>query len=138
MILSVRGSVSDIAQYSIVSINRGSRDGVEVGHVLATMRSGEYLSGTQSSRPPLIADLFPNLTGMKFEVTPNPPVPDTVVAGQDPQEAPAPTAGRFRSYKLPDERSGLLIIFRTFEKISYGMILKSVRPISVGDVVQTP
>jgi len=44
----------------------------------------------------------------------------------------------FRSYKLPDERSGLLFVFRTFEKLSYGMILKAVRPISVGDVVQTP
>ncbi|MCM2327444.1 MAG: LysM peptidoglycan-binding domain-containing protein [Lysobacter sp.] len=138
VILAVRGSVSDIAQYSIVAINRGSRDGVEIGHVLATMRSGEYLSGTRSSRPPLIADLLPNLTGMKFEVTPNPVVKDTVVAGQDPEATPMPTEGRYRSYKLPDERSGLLIVFRTFEKISYGMILKSVRPISVGDVVQTP
>ena len=44
----------------------------------------------------------------------------------------------FRSYKLPDERSGLVFVFRTFEKLSYGMILKAVRPISVGDVVQTP
>ncbi|RPI00001.1 MAG: LysM peptidoglycan-binding domain-containing protein [Zetaproteobacteria bacterium] len=136
-ILSVRGSVSDIAQYSIVAINRGSRDGVEVGHVLATMRSGEHLSGARSARPPVIADLFPNFSAMTFEVTPNSPVPDTVVAGQDPQ-AVNTTAGPFRSFKLPDERSGLLIVFRTFEKISYGMILKSVRPISVGDVVQTP
>ena len=36
---------------------------------------------------------------------------------------------------LPDERSGLVFIFRTFEKLSYGLILKSVRPISIGDVV---
>jgi hypothetical protein len=100
------------------------------------MRSGELLYGTKSARPPLGVDLFPNLAGMKFEVTPNSPVPDTVIAGQDPEAMPA--AGPFRSYKLPDERSGLVIVFRTFEKISYAMVLKSVRPISVGDVVQTP
>jgi hypothetical protein len=39
---------------------------------------------------------------------------------------------------LPAERSGLLFIFRTFEKLSYGLVLKSTRPIAVGDVVQTP
>jgi len=32
----------------------------------------------------------------------------------------------------------LVFVFRTFEKLSYGMILKAVRPISVGDAVQTP
>ncbi len=75
---------------------------------------------------------------MNFEVTPNPVVKDTVVAGEDPEQATTAAAGPFRSYKLPDERSGLVFVFRTFEKLSYGMILKAVRPISVGDVVQTP
>ncbi len=137
VILSVKGGVSDFAQYSIVTINRGSRDGVEVGHVLATMRKGDLAYRTRSGRPPLGVDLFPGLAGMNIEVTPNPVVKDTVVAGADP-EPQAPAAGTFRSYKLPDERSGLVFVFRTFEKLSYGMILKAVRPISVGDVVQTP
>jgi hypothetical protein len=136
VILSVRGGVNDIAQYSIVTINKGSRDGVEVGHVLATMRKGDVAYRTRSGRPPLGVDLFPGLAGMNIDVKPSPVVPDTVVAGQDPEMAPV--AGTFRSYELPDERSGLVFVFRTFEKLSYGMILKAVRPISVGDVVQTP
>jgi hypothetical protein len=138
VILSVSGGVSDFAQYSIVTINRGSRDGVEVGHVLATMRKGDLAYRTRSGRPPLGVDIFPGLASLNFEVTPNPVVKDTVVAGADPEEAAAAAAGPFRSYKLPDERSGLVFVFRTFEKLSYGMILKAVRPISVGDVVQTP
>ena len=139
VILSVRGGVNDIAQYSIVTINKGSRDGMEVGHVLATMRKGDVAYRTRSGRPPLGVDLFPNLASMNIEVKPNPVVPDTKVAGQDPQQQlPPPVAGTFRSYDLPDERSGLVFIFRTFEKLSYGMILKAVRPISVGDAVQTP
>ncbi len=39
---------------------------------------------------------------------------------------------------LPAERSGLLMIFRTFEKMSYGLILKSNRPIEVNDSVKSP
>jgi len=136
VIMSVSGGVSDFAQYSIVTINRGSRDGLEVGHVLATMRKGDRAYRTKSGRPPLGVDLFPNLASMNIEVTPNPVVPDTVIAGADPDEVAV--GGTFRSYKLPDERSGLVFVFRTFEKLSYGMILKAVRPISVGDVVQTP
>jgi hypothetical protein len=133
VILSVRGSVSDISQFSIVTINRGSRDGVEVGHVLATMRRGDQI--VRNNRPPLIGDLF-GFGNKSLEMKPNPIVPDTLVANADPQ-APAPVrAGE--QIILPDERSGLLFVFRTFEKLSYGMIMKSVRPISVGDVVQTP
>lgn len=43
-----------------------------------------------------------------------------------------------RYYKLPDEESGLLLIFRTFEKVSYGLIMNSTRPVHMLDVVQTP
>jgi len=134
VILSVRGSVADIAQYSIVSINRGSRDGVEVGHVLATMRRGDQL--VKNNRPPLVGELFAFGKTTSIDVKPNPIVPDTKVANADPA-APAP-AQPGQALVLPDERSGLVFVFRTFEKLSYGMILKSVRPISVGDSVQTP
>jgi hypothetical protein len=133
-ILSVRGSVADISQYSIVSINRGSRDGVEVGHVLASVRRGDQM--VRETRTTLFSDLF-GFGPKTVEVKPVSPVPDTVVAGADPKATPVTVRGDERIL-LPDERSGLVFIFRTFEKISYGMVLKSVRPISVGDVVQTP
>ncbi len=134
-ILSVRGGVSDIAQYSIVTINRGSRDGVEVGHVLATVRaSNQLIRG--NARPPLIGELF-NFGHHAIELTPAPPVKDTVVANADPKSEPMPASGP-EKLVLPEERSGLVFIFRTFEKISYGIVMKSVRPISVGDTVRTP
>jgi hypothetical protein len=133
-ILSVSGSVVDISQYSIVTINRGSRDGVEVGHVLATIRRGDQ--AVRNNRPPLIGDLF-SFSGKGMDVKPNPVVPDTVVASADPA-APAPVSPAQQALQLPDERSGILFIFRTFEKVSYGIVMKAVRPISVGDIVQTP
>jgi hypothetical protein len=132
-IIGVQGGVLDFAQYSIVTINRGSRDGIEVGHVLATMRKGGVAYSTRSGRPPLAEDLA-GLRGIDLTVTPNSPIPETVIAGEEPKPTPVST----RSVALPDERSGIVFIFRSFEKVSYGMILKAVRPISVGDAVQTP
>ena len=40
--------------------------------------------------------------------------------------------------KLPDERRGILMVFRTFEKVSYGLILRTEAPLKVGDVVKNP
>jgi hypothetical protein len=45
---------------------------------------------------------------------------------------------RRRDYKLPDEQSGLLMVFRTFEKVSYGLIMNSIRPVNLNDAVVTP
>jgi nucleoid-associated protein YgaU len=40
--------------------------------------------------------------------------------------------------KLPDERRGVLMVFRTFEKVSYGLILRAEAPLKVMDVVKNP
>jgi hypothetical protein len=39
---------------------------------------------------------------------------------------------------LPDERSGLMIIFRVFDRVSYGLIVESTRVIRRNDIVQKP
>ena len=41
-------------------------------------------------------------------------------------------------YDLPDEESGLVLIFRTYEKMSYGLIMTSTRPVHLLDAVITP
>ena len=43
-----------------------------------------------------------------------------------------------RKYRLPDEDSGLLIVFRTFPKVSYALVVNANRPIHIYDAVQTP
>ncbi len=40
--------------------------------------------------------------------------------------------------KIPDERSGLLMIFRTYERLSYGMVLHATRSLAVQDKVRNP
>jgi len=39
--------------------------------------------------------------------------------------------------RLPDERAGTLLVFRTYEKLSYGLILNASRPLAVMDRFET-
>lgn len=40
--------------------------------------------------------------------------------------------------QLPPERAGILMIFRSFEKMSYGLVLETEEPLRVGDNLQNP
>jgi len=127
-IMSVEGNLAEMGQYQIVTFNRGARDGVEVGHVLAILRRGgvvcdgrsvEYSSGGSF------------LNRLKFRFWENSPPPDKT----PPKVGVAVGTG---PVKLPDERTGLLFVFRVFDKMSYGLVMKASRPMSVGDIIQTP
>ncbi|MBK1692379.1 LysM peptidoglycan-binding domain-containing protein [Ectothiorhodospira mobilis] len=39
---------------------------------------------------------------------------------------------------LPDERAGLLMVFRTFDKVSYALVVESTHPIAQGNTVRHP
>lgn len=41
-------------------------------------------------------------------------------------------------YALPDEDSALILVFRTFEKVSYALVMTATRPVHVLDAVVTP
>ena len=43
-----------------------------------------------------------------------------------------------RMYKLPDEETGLLMIFRVFDKVSYALIMNATRPVHIHDALRTP
>jgi nucleoid-associated protein YgaU len=40
--------------------------------------------------------------------------------------------------RLPSERAGLMMVFRSFDKMAYGLVLETEEPLRVGDVVQKP
>jgi LysM repeat protein len=46
--------------------------------------------------------------------------------------------GELARMKLPDERAGLLMVFRTFENLSYALVLEVTQPVAVGDRVSSP
>jgi LysM repeat protein len=94
-VVSVYGSaVANVAQNQVVVINRGTKDGMERGHVLAIQTNGERVV---------------DKTGTSFQ-----------------------------DIKLPDERNGLLMVFRPFERVSYALVLSSTLPVRVGDWLINP
>jgi hypothetical protein len=93
-IVSVYGEALLAGQNQIVIINRGNRDGIERGHVMALWRGGTaQVDRTDPSRPLM---------------------------------------------KLPDERVGMLFVFRTFDRTSYALIINSQDPVKRGDRFTQP
>jgi hypothetical protein len=147
-IMSIYGGVDDAGPNSIVTINRGSNDGLEEGHVLSINRSGNYIS--KNPRKKKTTEKFPMKEYKYKDVEPKdqasdddkskstgnkPAEKEKPAAAYDPKDDPAnnPTL-----VKLPDERIGLLMVFRTFERVSYALIMQASQPVNVLDIVQTP
>ena len=40
--------------------------------------------------------------------------------------------------KLPDERNGVAMVFRLFDRVSYVLVMESARPVSIGDKLSNP
>lgn len=40
--------------------------------------------------------------------------------------------------KMPDEHAGTLMVFRTFERVSFGLVMKATRTMQVNDIVTNP
>lgn len=98
-IVSVYGNaVQYVAQNQVVVINKGTRDGIEAGHVLAILKNG-----------------------------------DTVV-----DRASNPDYSGKQVVKLPNERIGLLMVFRPFEKASYALVLEISDAPKPGDLLVNP
>jgi hypothetical protein len=43
-----------------------------------------------------------------------------------------------KTVRLPDEEAGVVMVFRTFDKVSFGLIMAATRAIHVNDFVRTP
>ena len=89
-IISVYGGVTEIGKNSIVTLNKGFENGLEMGHVLAIYRRSQ----TRMPDGKMIA--------------------------------------------LPDERSGLVFVFRVFDKVSYALVVQSRGSIMIGDAIKNP
>lgn len=126
-IVSVVGGVDDAAQYFVVALNLGKKDGMEIGHVLATLQLGETVSTADNE-----ADRGSWFGRSKWFSG------NTESADAKPSSTDSTTAELPATVKLPDERNGLAFVFRVFDRISYALVMSSRRPLKVGDVVQTP
>lgn len=134
VIMSVDGGVSELGQFQVVTINRGTRDGIEVGHVLAVYRRGQLVSKGR------IVDEATSGKSWTLSMKPNPVVPDPpgMASSEGSNTVRIGGAAAPDTLRLPDERTGLMFVFRVFEKMSYAIVMKATRPIYIGDFVQTP
>lgn len=112
-VVSLVGGVGESPQYSVVVLSLGKRDGIEVGHVLAAYQAGNVVST--------------NTDGFRWRSL----IPRWIWKDRNELDIPS-------SVRLPNERNGLVFVFRVFDKVSYALVMSSSRALRVGDVVQTP
>ncbi len=91
-IISVVGGVTQIGQYQVVVLNRGTNNGLAVGDVLSVYQAGEV-------------------------------VKDRFAGGK---------------VKLPDEKAGTVMVFKSYDRISYGLVMEATQAIHVLDAVRNP
>jgi len=121
-VIAAYGGLAEVGASAIVTLSKGTRDGIEVGHVLAVLRSHE--SGTSRAR---YSD--EPMTGVRNTMLWGRQGPSGVA---DPITAPQPETN------LPADRHALVLVFRAFEKVSYALVMQANAPVSVLDVVQNP
>ena len=94
-IIHLPDALFGVAKLQIAVINKGSREGLETGNLLAIYTKGMTVRDHYNRSKKVDLD-------------------------------------------LPDVRSGLMMLFRTFDHVSYGLILESTRVIHENDIVRTP
>lgn len=128
-ILSLYGSLNEGARNSIITINRGSNDGLEPGHVLAIYREGQLVKNPKYKKDGKES----KLKELNFKTSKNEDGLTELNVDRDRNKATDSSM-----IKLPNERVGLMMVFRTFDRISYGLIMQASEPINTLDLVQTP
>ena len=131
-VVSTYGGIGETGPLGIVTLSKGTRDGVEVGHVFALQRntrSARYASRTE----PLWGRSGP--TGRDGRIPYHPAPLDVRNA---PMNSPGPAVNDTDFAQLPNERYGLVMVFRTFERASYGLVMEASRPVAVADIISKP
>jgi len=136
-IMRIYGGVAEAGPNMVISINRGKLDGLEEGHVLAISRYGKIIKDPEFKED--IKKVVPEekkLKELNFDIKTDADGKKIVNFEKDKPVTPAPL--KPGQLKLPDERVGLVMIFRTFDKVSYGLITSASDSIYTLDSVHTP
>jgi hypothetical protein len=112
-ILKLARDGSETGRAYVVTLDKGTRDGLEVGHVLGIYRAVAPIRDRRPNAAVAETQMFPN-----FDQT-------TVYA-------------KPRYLNVPDERTGILMVFRVFDRVSYAIVLNSSEAVRTGDFVRAP
>lgn len=140
-IMQVLKGVTQVGQYDVVVIDAGSRERIEPGHLFEVFQGGTQeldrirkgdddwnpRGGSPLSAGSLVGDDEGSRPWRQVDVDDDAPLPPTVeVRRQRPD------------FIQPFERSGLLMVFRTFERVSFGIILNAQKAMHVLDRLAPP
>ena len=137
-IMRIYGGVAEGGPNTVVSINRGKKDGLEEGHVLAINRYGRVIKDPEykDQNTNKVVPEEKKLKELNFDVKTG--ADGKKIVNFEKEAKQSQIVLQPGEVKLPDERVGLLMIFRTFDRISYGLIMSTSDAIYTLDSVQTP
>jgi hypothetical protein len=111
-IIAIDGDAFEAARGTIVTVDLGAQSGLDVGTVLAIYR---VVPPIVDPRPTKEQNQIMQFVG-------------------DMSKAVQPD----RFINVPDERSGLMFVFRVFDRVAYAVVLSTNDPVVVGDYVRQP
>lgn len=128
-IVAVVDGVTQIGRNQVVILNVGHAHGVEAGHVLAVLQEGGEVAdpyAPRPGRPPVPPDehSFTRDLGHMLDLI------GDGIGSLAPDRPP--------TVELPDERSGLVMVFRAFPEMSFALVMESTRAMHVLDRVTNP
>ena len=137
-IIRIYGGVAEGGPNTVVSINRGKNDGLEEGHVLAISRYGRVIVDPEykDSASNKVAAEDKKLKELNFDVKSDANGKKIVNFEKTPTQTKLVL--KPGQVKLPDERVGLMMVFRTFDRVSYALIMNTSDAIYTADSVHTP
>lgn len=107
-IMDVVGGTDLVGQYYVVAINRGKQHGIEPGTVLAVDQEGDTVRDFYANGH----SIMNNTSGFATSFVPH--------------------------VKLPNERAGTLLVFKVYDRMSYGLIVGASNTIHIGAPVHNP
>jgi len=110
-ILFVPYTNSETGRGSVITLDKGTLDGLQPGNVLAVYRNVEPIVDPRPSKQQ-----------------------STILRFLDPTKTFTPAV----LVAPADERTGLMFVFRTFDRVSYAVLLNTTDPVRPGDYGRTP
>lgn len=130
-IISTYGGLQETGPLSIVTLSKGSKDGLQVGTVLAIERSQTTARYSQRTAPLFGRSGFSGSDAPRTYYSETIPPRDTLM-----ERGEAVTNQDIA--QLPDQRYGLVMVFRTFDRASFALVMEASRPVTVSDYVTNP
>ena len=135
------GLVRQGGRFDILVLDRGAQDGLMPGDVLRIDRLGRIVRDTvpfDEGRPSEVASSsdwggLPQAQDDRMQYLRPPADPE-----KEFLEMRVSGLGAGEPVKLPDERAGLAMVFRTFDRVSMALVMESTKAIHIGDRIRNP